>query len=424
MAIIQDGGGNTTYLATVKPPNVAPVAGDTSLVVSLSPNSTTSALTNLTQVGGAPIALGQTTMANSLPVVIASNQSALPVTGTFFQATQPVSIAAAVAVTQSTSPWVISGTVTTSSFPTTVDTNYGTVGASTIRTAAQIGNAAGAAAFGAGSTSAQTLRVVVANDQIIPVSQSGTWTVQPGNTANTTPWLVTDSSDGSVTAGTAASKSSLAGGVFNTALPTLTTGQQVALQLDSSGRLIISPTTLPVTGTVTVSNLPTTVDTNFGTVGASTLRTASELGNATGAADFAAGNSSAQTLRVVIASNQVAIPVIQSVGTTGGTSTNVQQALTTKVNIKAAAGQLYGYALTNTNASTVYVFYYNTATTPATIGSATNLLFQIGIPAGASANVSFDNGIAFSTGIAVAVSTSATTSVAPTNGLVITTLYA
>ena len=48
---------------------------------------------------GVPAALGQTTMAASMPVTLASNQSALAVTGTFFQATQPVSIAASVAVT-------------------------------------------------------------------------------------------------------------------------------------------------------------------------------------------------------------------------------------------------------------------------------------------------------------------------------------
>lgn len=129
--------------------------------------------------------------------------------------------------------------------------------------------------------------------------QSGTWTVQPGNTANTTPWLVTDSSDGPVTPGTAAAKSSLAGGQFNTALPTLTTGQQSALQVDSSGRLITAPVT---GGSTTVTNFPTTVDTNYGTVGASTIRTASEVGNATGAADFNAGTTGAQTLRV--SSNQ------------------------------------------------------------------------------------------------------------------------
>ena len=43
--------------------------------------------------------VGQDTMANSIPVTIASNQSSIPVTGTFYQATQPVSIASAVAVT-------------------------------------------------------------------------------------------------------------------------------------------------------------------------------------------------------------------------------------------------------------------------------------------------------------------------------------
>jgi hypothetical protein len=43
------------------------------------------------------------------------------------------------------------------------------------------------------ATSANSVPVVVASDQgAIPVSQSGTWTVQPGNTANTTAWLVQD----------------------------------------------------------------------------------------------------------------------------------------------------------------------------------------------------------------------------------------
>lgn len=58
------------------------------------------------------------------------------------------------------------------------DTNYGVVGASTLRTASQIGNATGAASFNAGIVGAQTLRVVVATDQpAIGVTQSGTWTI-------------------------------------------------------------------------------------------------------------------------------------------------------------------------------------------------------------------------------------------------------
>ena len=44
-----------------------------------------------------------------------------------------------------------------------------------------------------GTRSTGTQRVTIATDDVVPASQSGTWTVQPGNTANTTPWLVQDS---------------------------------------------------------------------------------------------------------------------------------------------------------------------------------------------------------------------------------------
>ncbi len=59
----------------------------------------------------------------------------------------------------------------------------------------------------------------------VAATQSGTWTVQPGNTANTTAWKV----DGSAV-------------------------------------------TQPVSGTVSASNFPATVDTNSGAAGASTIR--------------------------------------------------------------------------------------------------------------------------------------------------------
>lgn len=112
----------------------------------------------------------------------------------------------------------------------------------------------------------------------------------------TSPWVSKDQSDGPVTPGTAAAFSMLVGAQFNSVLPTLTTGQQSAIQSDASGRVIIAP--LTSASIVTVSNLPTTVDTNYGTVGASTIRTASQLGNATGAANFGNGATGAQTLRV------------------------------------------------------------------------------------------------------------------------------
>lgn len=77
----------------------------------------------------------------------------------------------------------------------------------------------------------------------VAATQSGTWTVQPGNTANTTAWKV----DGS------------------------------AVTQPISGTVSISGTS-PVSGTVAVSNLPTTADTNLGSPGASTLRVAAMVG--------------------------------------------------------------------------------------------------------------------------------------------------
>ncbi|CAK9249684.1 unnamed protein product [Sphagnum jensenii] len=99
--------------------------------------------------------------------------------------------------------------------------------------------------------------------------------------------LTTDGADGPVIPGTIASFSMLIGGQYSASLPTLTTGQQSAIQVDSSGRLLSN-----------ITNLPLTVDTNYGTVGASTLRAAAQIGNATGAASFGAGTTGAQTLRV------------------------------------------------------------------------------------------------------------------------------
>lgn len=72
---------------------------------------------NLSQIGGASIAIGQAAKAASLPVVIASDQGALAVSGTFWQATQPVSGTVAVSNFPATQP--VSGTVAVSNLPAT-----------------------------------------------------------------------------------------------------------------------------------------------------------------------------------------------------------------------------------------------------------------------------------------------------------------
>lgn len=100
-----------------------------------------------------------------------------------------------------------------------------------------------------GTVNDGTLRVTIASDSTgtVAATQSGSWTstVTQGTAANLN---MTDATgaliQGSKAAGTAATNSALVGGVYNTTAPTLTDGQQVALQVDETGSLF---TTLPDT---------------------------------------------------------------------------------------------------------------------------------------------------------------------------------
>jgi len=114
-----------------------------------------------------PVA-GQATMANSTAVAIASDQSAVPVSGTFWPTTQPVSLAALPALPAGTSAI---GTVTTPETTFFNDTTTALTGAATFTgTARDVGVAAGTAtpttyfnAFGF-ADQAGTLSIECSND--------------------------------------------------------------------------------------------------------------------------------------------------------------------------------------------------------------------------------------------------------------------
>ena len=142
------------------------------------------------------------------------------VTGTFWQATQPVS-----------------GTVTANAGTGTFN-----IQANASVNVAQINGVT--PLMGNGVTGTGSQRVTIASDNTafgVNANQAGIWTVQPGNTANTTAWLTTDSADMSgTTPGTAPSKTGVVGGIFNSSAPTPSTGQTLPLQLDSSGNLKVN----------------------------------------------------------------------------------------------------------------------------------------------------------------------------------------
>lgn len=121
--------------------------------------SAASSLTNIDSSTGAisgqlPTALGQTAMSGSLSVTVANDQSAVPISA----ASLPLPSGAATEATLST----LNGKVTN---------NYG-VATGAVRTASQIGNAAGVADFGAGNVTAQTLRVQPSNDAVMAILSS------------------------------------------------------------------------------------------------------------------------------------------------------------------------------------------------------------------------------------------------------------
>lgn len=212
--------------------------------------------------------------------------------------TQPVS--GTVSVTQSTSPWIVAGNLTNNNaapgatnvgvLPAIAETAYNTVTYTTGDQVLPVTDLHGAlnqdlqAYAGTQLTGTVTAYGTAPTGNVFGVNAfiTNTPTVNQG----TSPWIVKDQADGPVAPGAVASFSQLAGGQYNSTPPTLTTTQQSALQLDSAGRLLVD------------ANVTFSYDENWGTVGANTLRTAAQIGNATGAADFNFGTVGAQTLRV------------------------------------------------------------------------------------------------------------------------------
>lgn len=190
--------------------NITNISGTVSLPTGAATQTTLASILTNTP------AVGQALMAASSPVVIASNQSAIPVTGTFWQATQPVS--------STQLPAALVGA--------RLDSNVGAINNVT-------------PLMGNGVTGTGSLRVTIASDNTAFSTnsiQSGTWTVQPGNTANTTAWRV----EGQKTTNSAVPGANNVGvlpAVANTSAPTVADGNQVALSTDLNGQLRVTSST-------------------------------------------------------------------------------------------------------------------------------------------------------------------------------------
>lgn len=170
-------------------------------------------------------------------------------------------------------------------------------------------------------------------------------------------------SDGPVTPGTVALKSSLAGGQFNTAFPTLTNGQQSAIQLDSSARQIIAPLT---NSSIVKAQLQDNAGTAI-TVGQKPMSTSVpvvlasdqtgipvKLSDASGNNVLLGQKAMASSLPVVISSDQSAIPVLFTNVDTAPATQNVTTLDLVTTSLVGANGQTFYVGTPTTNSAAVF----------------------------------------------------------------------
>lgn len=316
--------------------------------------------------------------------------STVPVSGTFFQATQPVSLAAipalaagsnvighvildsgAVTATLSAETTKVIGTINISASQTIglaagsavighVIVDSGTV--TTVSTVTNVSQFGGQAiAMGTGARSAGTQRVTIATDDSVPVTNTGTFAVQAAQSGTFTVGLSAAQTLATVTTvGTLSTITNVVHVDDNAGSITVDApvGTPAFVRLSDGSAAI---TTLPVS----LASVPSHAVTNAGTFGIQNTATATSSGLSTYQAISAGSNNAA--------------------------------------NVKSSAGQLYGLQCFNLNASPRYVKFYNVSGTP-TPGSDT-VVKSILIPGNTSGGgvvIKFDPPIPFPTGIGIA----------------------
>lgn len=179
-------------------------------------------------------------------------------------------------------------TISAQNFPTTVNTNFGVPGASTVRTAAELG-VGGAAVSNANPVPISDAGGIITVDGTVTANQGGApWTasiVQGGNTAAVSAASALKVDNSAVTQPVSGTVTANQGGAPWTVTGTGTAGTAATGVLTVQGIASMTPllvngsgVTQPVSGTVSASNFPATVDVSYGTPTASTVRTAAMMG--------------------------------------------------------------------------------------------------------------------------------------------------
>lgn len=123
------------------------------------------------------------------------------------------------------------------------------------------------------------------------------------------------------------------------------------------------------------------------------------------------------------ASAEGALWVTQTPTTTSGVTIHKTDALVaTAVAVKASAGNIYGYHIYNPNATDIYVHVYNIAQGSTTVGTSSRTISMV-VPAYGVLDAVFPMPLSFGTAITIAATTTLTGNTAPGTGLVTNIYY-
>lgn len=306
-----------------------------------------------------------------------------------------------------------------------------------------------------GSAAITTLPVSLASVPSHAVTNAGTFATQVDGAALTALQLIDDIvyTDDTSTHSTGTSKGALIMAAATPSDASVSANDIGAVAMTTDRKLHVSVQDALPAGTNAIGKLSANSGVDIGDVDVTTVGTitpgtaATSLGKAEDAA-HASGDVGVMALGV-----RAAAPTERSAGPTDGdyepyatnevgavwvshthsanggastfnaTSSDGATALTSTAQaVKASAGALIGYYCYNPNASAQFVQFFNTASGSVTVGT-TNPLFMITIPPTSAANLWMPGGVAFSTAIAIAATSTAGGNGAPSTALDVVVWY-
>jgi len=381
-------------------------------------------LTSLNEVNGVNFTLGQKAMTSSLPVVLASDQSAItavdPMVGTTYNVAGVIAINTILLTIDCSTDAAVSiqcvsmgtsGVVTpewsndnaTWVAATTLDAQTGLeittisaaglwsthVVARYLRLRLSTATTAGTTTF---SVQAIAYPVGASNPQLVINPTAANLLTQVSNTTGTASLFVQGAA---ASAATIAGNPVLMGGTFTTTLPTVTTGQAVNVQTTARGEQLVAISSGATAVAVkAASTAAATTDPSL-VVSVAGANSAIKIGDGT-------NNAAVKAASTAVAATDPALTVGISPNMTVTASAINSAATTNATSVKATAGTVFSITASNTGAAAAFVKFYNLATAP-TVGTSVPVI-TLSIPASGTVNVPFGPfGYRFATGIALAI---------------------